>query len=441
MRYTKLIIILAIILFLGGCKNKHHVSKPYIQNIAFPIELNHGDTKINISNYISEDIRIIKAKADKNIICNILADSINIILKAKGTIKPLSNLHLKSNKGKIDILLKFLKNKNRNKKAPHIYGEKLTDNELSFTVENNYKELFIYFNNKLLDNKNIKKNKEVYTIRIPKSKQKTKNATLRIYAYHNINGISNEFAVPVVKGIFLKSSEEIEHLNYRVSPNEINYEDQQYMQLYKEALRTFVYYKNNSAYLDSLVHKDIYKYGLYRNLNQNLSRKYYNLDYSILSKLNIQIAQILVKYKKLRHYKRAINNINQLNAFLMTIPGPPSYYIKPNISENRPSAMEFSFTKLEDLRRNNIPLIYGSYETVKKDNLTYAYVRKYFKQFCIVVFNKSKFIKKKKINLHASFTDAKAKALFNSKFDISMGKLLIEMQPHSVEIIYGNILK
>jgi hypothetical protein len=50
-------------------------------------------------------------------------------------------------------------------------------------------------------------------------------------------------------------------------------------------------------------------------------------------------------------------------------------------------------------------------------------------------------MKRRKIKLHTSFHDAEATALFHSKFDITMGNLLVELQPHGVEIISGKIKK
>lgn len=436
MKGKKLLLILLIILVSFGCETKSLFKKGNISEIAFPIRVNDNATRVNISDYFNEEIKLSSATVDESMTCEILKDSTTIILKGRRLLRPFSNLHLESNIGKIDIILSLADCCSRKKGAPYIYGESVYEKRLYFTIENSYDKLFVYINNILLKHKKIYQEGKLHYIKITKAIHKAEKSTVRIYAYNNLNGRSNVLSVALTNGIPL-ISEDI--TNTKII--EELYTDKQYIQLYKDAIETFIYHNKNCADLDSLVHKSICRYGIHRIFNKNIYKKHYTLDNLPISRLDKNISNILTDYKKPRIYKGAIKRLNQLNTFLITIPGPASYYVKPNTSSNTLVDFEFSFKKVENLRSKDLSLIYGDYKTLKKDNLTYAYVRRYFKQFCIVIFNRSKYIKKKSIDLHHSFSETNGKALFNSRFDINGGKLIIEMQPHSVELVYGRILK
>lgn len=189
------------------------------------------------------------------------------------------------------------------------------------------------------------------------------------------------------------------------------------------------------------MNKGICQYGEYRLFNKNLSKRYYTVSELPLSSLDKNISNILTAYKRPRIYKGTTKRLNQLNTFLLTIPGPASFYVESKYKNIKHDDFEFNLKKVEDLRNTDLSLIYGDYKAIVSDNLTYVYVRRYLKQFCIVIFNRSKYLKRRSINLHHSFSHTKSKALFNSRFDINGGKLIIEMQPYSVELIYGQILK
>ena len=436
MEGKKLTILLLIILIFNGCEIKNTFKKAKIPEIAFPIEVNDKVVRVDISNYFKADIKLYNATVDETMSCDILSDSTTIVLKGRRLLRPFSNLHLKSNIGKIDMILKLTGCCSGKKGAPYIYGESKAENKFYFTIENSYDKLFVYVNNRLLPDKKIYKEGKFHYIKISKAITKTEESTLRICAYHNLNGRSNVFSVALRNGQLIKSEE--------VSNAEIYknlYDDKDYLKLYKEALNTFIYYKNNFSYLDSLVNKGICQYGEYRIFNKNLSKRYYTVSELPLSSLDKNISNILTAYKKPRIYKGTTKRLNQLNTFLLTTPGPASFYVESRYENIKHDNFEFSLKKVEDLRKTDLSLIYGDYKAIISDNLTYAYVRRYLKQFCIVVFNRSKYLKRKSINLHHSFSHTNGKALFNSRFDINGGKLIIEMQPYSVELIYGQILK
>lgn len=432
---------LIIFISLYSCIGESSREYRELKGIAYPIELSKDVNSINLSEYLDKDIRMLKLKTDKNIDSKLSNDSINISLKTNKLTPPLTNLRVKTTDGNYDILVKNSKFNKKNTLSPHIYGETLEDNEIHFTIDNKHDSIFAYANNRLLSRKNILEEEGIYTLQIPRQLDKLNNSFIRIYAFSYQGGISNEFIVPISNGSTIKNTNQLDSLGSSNNNFEELYKDKDYFNIYQVALNTFMYYKYNCNHIDSLLNITIYKNGLYRISTPSTIVKNYLPLRSSLSIADTTLSEKLIKYKKAKSLKRAHKGIDQLNAFLMTIPGPPSYYLKPVREVKNPSKQEFSFAKVEELRKTNLSLIYGSFESLRQDVLTYAYVRKYFDEFAIVVFNRSKFMKKRKINLHTSFIDAQAKALFNSKFDITKGKLIVELQPYSVEIITGKITK
>ncbi len=148
-----------------------------------------------------------------------------------------------------------------------------------------------------------------------------------------------------------------------------------------------------------------------------------------------------------------------LNAFILTIPGVPTIYYGDeiglpggndpdnrrmmrftNLSEEEQKVRDIS-SQIANLRKNNLPLIFGDFEFLWVGENSFAFLRSYFKEFVIVIFNKKSTINTLKIDIPVRFKDIETKAEFGSKYEISNNKLLIELAPNSVEILTGNIKK
>lgn len=157
--------------------------------------------------------------------------------------------------------------------------------------------------------------------------------------------------------------------------------------------------------------------------------------------------------------KAAYKKLIMLNAFMLTIPGIPTIYYGDeiglpggndpdnrrmmrfdNLSEEEKNVKEIT-SRIGKLRRNNLPLIYGDFEFLWVGKNSFSFLRSYFKEFTIVVFNKKSTMNTLKIDLPVRYMDIITEAEFGSKYEISKNKLIIELAPNSVEIIKGEVKK
>lgn len=151
--------------------------------------------------------------------------------------------------------------------------------------------------------------------------------------------------------------------------------------------------------------------------------------------------------------KVGYKKLAQLMAYIATIPGVPVIYYGDEIGmpgagdpdnrrmmkfENLPpdEANQLNITtKLFNLRKNNMALIYGDYDLLKVDEKVMAYARYYFDSAALVFFNKDNKTVKFKVNLPKEYSTASLRKNFDGKFSIHQNELIIELPPHSFEII------
>ncbi len=145
--------------------------------------------------------------------------------------------------------------------------------------------------------------------------------------------------------------------------------------------------------------------------------------------------------------------LSMLTAFNMTIPGIPVIYYGDEIGMpggNDPDSrrlMKFTglnpletrtrdiTVKLAGIRKENLALIYGSFETLQVASKKYVYARQYFDESAIVMFNKSYLPVKLKVPLPVWLKHSKLKAEFGSKFSIEDNNLMMDLPPWSFEIL------
>ena len=142
-----------------------------------------------------------------------------------------------------------------------------------------------------------------------------------------------------------------------------------------------------------------------------------------------------------------------LLAFNMTIPGIPVIYYGDEFGmvgagdpDNR-RMMKFDSlnaherhllaitSKLANLRRTSLPLIYGDFATVKVSEKVFVYIRAYFDKAVIVIFNKDKNSRKIEFDLPERFTKSAFTANFGNKFNIVQGKAGITLDGNSFELL------
>jgi cyclomaltodextrinase len=149
--------------------------------------------------------------------------------------------------------------------------------------------------------------------------------------------------------------------------------------------------------------------------------------------------QDTIGYKKLQ----------SLHAFNMTIPGVPVIYYADEIGDaggNDPDnrrMMRFSelnnfenetlkiTTRLVNLRRNNLALIYGDFQLVSVTDTQFIYKRKYFSNEVLVAFNKGS----KSATINLGKLAGNGKANFNSELQLQNQETILTLLPYSFEII------
>ena len=95
--------------------------------------------------------------------------------------------------------------------------------------------------------------------------------------------------------------------------------------------------------------------------------------------------------------------------------------------------------RLVNIRRNNLALGYGSFQTILVNDNVYAYVRKYFDNTVVVIFNKSNQEQVIDLQLPEYMSDSVLYPNFNSKYSIQNGKLEVTLKPNSFEIFTTRI--
>jgi glycosidase len=145
--------------------------------------------------------------------------------------------------------------------------------------------------------------------------------------------------------------------------------------------------------------------------------------------------------------------LKMLHAFIMTIPGIPVVYYGDEIGmtgandpDNR-RMMRFSglspeeasvkqtVTKLGNLRKNSMPLIYGSTKVLQASKDQLVYIRSYFGKSVVVALNRSASAVNLDVTLPAGTATKSAEAFNQSKTSVKDNKLSMTVQPLSFEII------
>ena len=148
------------------------------------------------------------------------------------------------------------------------------------------------------------------------------------------------------------------------------------------------------------------------------------------------------------------DKIVQLNAFNLTIPGVPVIYygdefgmpgandpdcrrmmrFGDELNEKEQTTLE-SVAKLGQLRKNNLPLIYGDFIELYLTNTEWAYARNYFGEIVITVFNRNLEEKEIQIPLPKMMQDKKYETVFGSDFSIENGILTIKVKGNGVDVL------
>ena len=142
-----------------------------------------------------------------------------------------------------------------------------------------------------------------------------------------------------------------------------------------------------------------------------------------------------------------------LMAFNMSIPGIPVIYYGDEYGmpgagdpDNR-RMMKFDSlnpherhllsvtSRLANLRRTSMPLLYGDFTTIKAGERVFIYMRSYFDKAVIVIFNKDRNSKKFEFDIPERYANSVFVSNFGSRFSLEKGKAKIELDGNSFEIL------
>jgi len=147
------------------------------------------------------------------------------------------------------------------------------------------------------------------------------------------------------------------------------------------------------------------------------------------------------------------SKLASLIAFNMTIPGIPVIYYGDEFGmpgagdpDNRRMMRFDSLTQIEKrmketaqkvihLRKNSMPLIYGDFVTLEVSDKTYIYIRSYFDQVAVVIFNKDRSSRKIDFILPDRFKESLLTNNFGNTFTFEKGKITLTLKGNSFEIL------
>ena len=147
------------------------------------------------------------------------------------------------------------------------------------------------------------------------------------------------------------------------------------------------------------------------------------------------------------------HKLASLIAFAMTIPGIPVIYYGDEFGmpgagdpDNRRMMKFDSLSQIEKrmkevtqkvihLRKNSMPLLYGDFTTIEVSDKTYIYIRSYFDQVAVVIFNKDGSSRKIDFTLPARFRETQLMNNFGNAFSIEKGKITLTLKGNSFEIL------
>ncbi len=147
--------------------------------------------------------------------------------------------------------------------------------------------------------------------------------------------------------------------------------------------------------------------------------------------------------------------LSMLTAFIMTIPGVPVIYYGDEIGlpgagdpdSRRP--MKFNdltalqqktkekASRMANLRKNRLSLLYGNFDVFQVDDQTWVYGRTYFDEFTLVAFNKGSSARQFEIEIPDRFGRKILKSNFGAVVEARDGKIKFTLPPYSFEVI-GN---
>lgn len=455
------------LLMIVGCSRVRLPERSLMEGLASPIALTSDTTEVDLSKYFIKRIKIEKINTIPNIKVSVNRDNKKLTIIKDSYTPPLSNLHIVTKTHSYDILLINRAFNVNTGETPFLTTSQIKENRFFFYIDNPCDSIFAYVNNQLMRDKLVRKVGKRYMVKIPASAKRKAFSSIRIYAFNFRNGISNDLYIPLYYGKIIKKpnlkkkdgkdslnfnkyilAQERDILNeldiYRYIRDLIYSNKGDFSYAHKE-LREYHNRKGwHRIFLDITCFKD--KHGFYM---------YVPAERSFLSDKDIDAMLTSTIFKNRNSYE----NLLMLNALLLTMPGVyVSYYCDEiykdfdridiydmrigldNLYKEKEKIKQ-STARIVRLRRNNMALAIGDTEILLSEKKRLAFLRSYFRDFAIVVINKSPYVQTIKLEIPERFKNISTEAIFDSKYEISKNTMLIQMKPNSVEIIKGRVTK
>lgn len=464
---TVILIYVFCLLIMAGCSKVRLPESSLIDGLASPSTLNSDTSKLELSKYFIKKIDIKEVNTIANI--KVIVDNENnalTIIKDNYT-PPLSNLHIVSKDGSYDILLVNGGYNVNTEETPFLTTSQIKDNRFFFYIKNPCDSIFAYVNNQLMRGKLVRKVGKRYMVKIPATARKKAYTSIRIYAFNFRHGISNDLYIPLYNGRIIKKPV-IKKTNGKDSLNFNKYILAQERDLLNELdiysdIRDLIY-KKNGDFRDAHKELKIYldKKGWHRIFLDITCFKdrdgfymYIPADRTYLTERDINSMLTYSIVNKKTNYKHLV----QLNALLLTMPGVyVSYYCKDIYTDfdtpvfydmrkgldylyKEKMKLKESLSTLAHYRKNSMALSIGDTEFLLTDKHQLAFLRSYFRDFAIVVFNKKDKVQTIRVDIPERFKHITTKSMFGSKYEISKNTMLIQMPANSVEVISGRVTK
>ena len=394
--------------------------QPAFSHALRPIHLTPGDTtKINLSDYFSDLSDLTKISGSKNLEILHETDSSDLYLIPRAEISPLSNLTFRYKDFNYDIPL--LTNHQQAGTQFMIYTDKIEGDTLFLRSNRSVEKWIVYIDNYRLRKKLLISDTNQIGIILPPQIAQLKYSVLRVWASDGKN-VSNDVYVP------LKGKQAIRAIHWPDSLREQNFLPLNVQDIdttiNRTAGRVFVRHSEKFTRLHQLLSEMQGKYGVHND-------KRYILTESKNKIPGFQVADSST-YSKLL----------QLWTFHATIPGNPelcpadSLLIPANPHDDI-LTLKDNITQLNNLAGNNMALIFGDFIPLRVEDRIYAYMRSYFGQEVIVIFNKNTEAITLKLDLPEVKRNEDFKALFDNRFSYDNSRLLLDVPALGVEVIYN----
>lgn len=417
----KVLILGIIVILFYSCDSTgiHLPSNPVISHPITPICLTDDTVKIDLTDYFPDLSRLKKITGSKNIEIIHESETPILYLIPEKSVFPLANLTFRYEGFNYDIPL--LKNTGNPEDSPLIFTDEIRNDTIFLRSNQAVEKWVVYIQNYKLRDRFLFSDSNRLGIVLPLELTQLKKSILRAWAA-NSKGVSNDVFIPLAERQVVLHVNQQDSLSGQFHASKNTQQDADTL-INIAASRIFIRQGEKFTRLHQLLIEKLKKYGMHNNKRYILTNSRYEIPGFPISDSS------------------AYNKFLQLWTFHVTIPGIPE--VCPSDSLKIPkNALNDEFAVRERIARLNklcdkMALIYGDFIPLRVEDDVYAYVRSYFGEEVVVVFNKSK----EPVTLRLDLPDIKRnedfKALFDNRFSYDNSRLLLDVPALGVEVIYN----